>query len=371
VFPGRTFSNIQERSDYDSKGHARMTLEQAQLLFMRWVVDIYHNRPNSRSFCQTPLQRWEALSSCGVKLPPESMDLAPLIGLVVNRTIQADGITFMGLTYRDPKLAEFRRTGHMGQEWMVKVDPLDLRALLVLDAEGQRWVSVPCQQMYLIEGLTLQMWMDVVRSAKQRTLQGQRVARSRLLRAREDLALEAKRQRHKPHGKITTEQYRWIEGKINDPLYEFEIGPDDERKKSAKPANRKARRNGADEPADQDPAMTEPASRAGGHGVAEKEVPGAEDEQAQRDFFENLADEDEAERLRTFEEESARAADAARQADQASAGEVNPEADEVPLVPEIEDVTAAGTESTSTGLIDEDGVEHWNADGGKKEEDDD
>lgn len=392
VFPGRTFSNIRERGDYDSQGHARMTLEQAQLLFMRWVVDIYHNRPNSRSFCQTPLQRWEALSGCGVRLPPESADLAPLIGLVVNRTIQADGITFMGLTYRDPKLAEFRRTGHMGQEWMVKVDPLDLSALLVLDAEGQRWARIPCQQMHLIEGLTLQMWMDVVRAAKERTKQGQRVARSTLLRAREALILEAEKMGHKPHGKITTAEYRWIEGEVNNPKYEFEIELEHDGKKSAKPRNRTAQRMDAGDSADRDPTMTDPPSRAGGHGVADKEMPDAELEQAQRDLFEEVADEEETERLRRFTEESASETKAARKAREGFAAEVVSEVDEAPLVPAAEDMAnatpdrkdqppirdllrtrrATTTENPSTrsadagnkrrprGLVDEDDVEHWN-----------
>jgi putative transposase len=400
VFPGRTFSTIQERGDYDPEGRAKMTLEEAQLLFTRWVVDIYHNRPNSRSFCQTPLQRWEALSGCGVRLPPESADLAPLIGLVVNRTIQADGITFMGLTYRDPKLAEFRRIGHMGQEWMVKVDPLDLRALLVLDAEGKRWVSVPCQQMHLIEGLSLQMWMDVVRSAKERTKQGQRVARSTLLNAREALMLEARKMGHKPHGKITTAQYRWIEGEVNNPKYEFEIDPDVESKKSAKPRNRKAWTKDAGEPVDQDPALTDPASRAVGHGVVEKELPDADLEQAQREFFEEVADEEESERLQQFKEESARAADAARQAGEMPAVHA-PESDEVPLVPEAEPVatenpgenvrpaaepapwlrlvtktkhpstglTGADVNTRPRGLINEDDDDHWNK-GGEEDGDD-
>lgn len=401
VFPGRTFSNIQERGDYDSKGRARLTLEEAQLLFMRWVVDIYHNRPNSRSFGQTPLQRWEALSGCGVRLPPESADLAPLIGLVVNRTIQADGITFMGLTYRDPKLAEFRRTGHMGQEWMVKVDPLDLSALLVLDAKGQRWARVPCQQMHLIEGLTLQMWMDVVRVAKERTKQGQRVARSTLLRAREALILEARKMGHKPHGKITTAEYRWIEGEVNDPKYEFDIYPDDDSKVSAKPRNRTARRTDADDSADRDSAMTDPPSRAGGYGVAEKEAPDAELEQAQRELFDEIADEEETERLRRFTEESTGAAEAARMARDAPATEVTSVVDEAPLVPAGDDMAVGfpGREDQLThgrlrsrrgttivnpskgpadaaikrrpkGLIDEDDIEHWNNGSSKEAYDD-
>ena len=77
VFPGRTFSNVPLRGDYDSAGCARMTLEQAQRLFMRWVVDIYHNRPNSRCFGQTP-PGGDGLSAFGLRqsrMPPEAVDL--------------------------------------------------------------------------------------------------------------------------------------------------------------------------------------------------------------------------------------------------------------------------------------------------------
>lgn len=289
----------------------------------------------------------------------------------------------------------------MGQEWMVKVDPLDLSALLVLDAKGQRWARVPCQQMHLIEGLTLQMWMDVVRVAKERTKQGQRVARSTLLRAREALILEARKMGHKPHGKITTAEYRWIEGEVNDPKYEFDIYPDDDSKVSAKPRNRTARRTDADDSADRDSAMTDPPSRAGGYGVAEKEAPDAELEQAQRELFDEIADEEETERLRRFTEESTGAAEAARMARDAPATEVTSVVDEAPLVPAGDDMAVGfpGREDQLThgrlrsrrgttivnpskgpadaaikrrpkGLIDEDDIEHWNNGSSKEAYDD-
>jgi putative transposase len=325
-------------------------------------------------------------------VPPESADLAPLIGLVVNRTIQADGITFMGLTYRDPKLAEFRRTGHMGQEWMVKVDPLDLSALLVLDAEGQGWARVPCQQMHLIEGLTLQMWMDVVRAAKDRTAHGQRVARSTLLRAREALVFEARKMGHKPHGKITTAQYRWIEGEINKSQYEFEIDADGDNRKSATPRSRKTRTKNTEVTADLGPTLIDPASRAGGHGVAEREVPGANLERAQQELLEEVADGEESDRLQRFREESARAANLVLRPRETHTGDAAQDTGKVSLVPTAEDMAEdivrntdqpamrsrlrarqgstiespliQSTDSISRqrprGLVDEDDAEHWN-----------
>jgi putative transposase len=316
VFPGKTFSNVKERLDYDSEGNARMTLEDAQRLFTRWVVDIYHNRPNSRSFGQTPLERWDALSGCGVRMPPEAADLAPLIGLVVNRTIQGDGITFMGLTYRDEILREFRRSGHMGKEWMVKVDPLDISVMLVLDEKKKRWVPVFCQQPELVEGLTLKMWMDVVAAAKAATEQGRRVTRSRLLRAREALILEAEAMGNRPRGKISAAEYSWIEAELHNPDYEIDpdlTDPDADLKAAATPRaqrakDRKVRKKatrGDQAAPPHDPAMVDPASTAKGHPIVDAELPGAALAERERDVAEDIAQQDEEERLDKFRTESA------------------------------------------------------------------
>lgn len=310
VFPGKTFSNVQLRGDYDSQGCAKMTLETARRLFMRWVVDIYHNRPNSRCFGQTPLERWEALAGCGVRMPPEAADLAPLIGLVVNRTIQADGISFMGLTYRDPMLRSFRKSGHMGREWLVKIDPLDISELLVLDEDRKCWVRVACQQPHLVEGLTLKMWMDVVSSARAITLQGQRVRRSVLRRARENLIREAEAMGNMPRGKITSTEYRWIEAQLENPQYEISVEADDPHEATepdSRPKSRKrARRSEENETPQDPPSMFAPASQAGGHPIADEEVPGADMQEREQESLDEAAEADEIERARQFREESAR-----------------------------------------------------------------
>lgn len=293
VIPGRTFSNVQQRGDYPSEGYASMTLEQVQRMFTRWVVDIYHNRPNSRAFSQTPLDRWNALSGCGVRLPPEAVDLTPLLGLIVHRTIQADGITFMGLTYRDPILIGMKKdAAHMGHEWLVKVDPNDISHLLVLDERNRRWVPVRCQQPHLVEGLTLKMWMQVVSSARERTKAGQRVARATLLRARENLMIEAEAAGHRPRGKITTAEYRWIDAELldNQEEYEIKVDPDGDDQHSSRAKTPKSRK--AKPKPDRSPAMSAAASKAGGYPVAEQIDPHAHIADAQADLHREVAEEE-------------------------------------------------------------------------------
>ncbi|WGD52442.1 DDE-type integrase/transposase/recombinase [Bradyrhizobium sp. CB1650] len=313
LMPGRTFANVQERGDYDSEGYARFTLRDVRRMFMRWVVDIYHNRPNSRSFGQTPLERWQALSGAGVRLPPEAMDLAPLIGLVINRTIVAEGITFMGLHYSSPALKDFRKRGHLGQQWMVKIDPLDIGQVLVLDERKHRWTAVPCVHPELVDGLTLRMWMDVVSAARDMTEQGRRVRRSSLLKARENLMRAARKAGNKPRGKITEKDYRWMQERLDDPDFKISVELDESAEegkprtpKEAASARRKDRRAAQPTSPDHDRSATEPASKAKGHPVAEREVPGAATKAREQEVADEVEELEEEDKLRAFREDSAR-----------------------------------------------------------------
>ncbi|MVT52594.1 DDE-type integrase/transposase/recombinase [Bradyrhizobium yuanmingense] len=316
VFPGRTFANTLERLDYDSEGNARMTLEQCSRLFMRWVVDIYHNLPNRNSFNHTALERWLALAGYGVRLPPEAADLAPLVGLIVHRTIQAEGITFMGLTYSDDVLKGLRKSSYVGREWIVKIDPLDISHLLVLDDDKKRWLRMPCQQPELVEGLTLKMWMDVVSAARARTKAGQRVSRRILLKAREDLMREAEALGHKPRAKVTAVEYRWMEAELNKPEYEISVDPDgndDEFSSSARTPKQAAsqRRKLAsqqDNVADCERAatFTEPASSARGHPIVEPSRVQVDLTVHEQELANELSEFEEQQRLQAFRDESAR-----------------------------------------------------------------
>jgi putative transposase len=206
--PGRTFNNVVKKGDYDSKGLAIMSQEKLEELFKIWVVDLYHNRPHAGLLGKTPLQAWEDLSGFGVRVPPKASDLDSLIGLVVQRTIQRRGIEFMGLIYSSPELVQLkRRGGHMGRQYLIKIDPLDLTVILVLDEKGKQWVPIPCLKAAEVQHINLAVWKEVVRIARAKTAADQRVAWETLhetrLRIEEELTALAgtmsaeDRQRHK------------------------------------------------------------------------------------------------------------------------------------------------------------------------------
>lgn len=186
--PGRTFRDVRARGDYPAEALAHLTLEEVREAFLLWVVDYYHNRPHGGLLGVTPLTRWKELAGYGVRLPPQASDLDALIGLVIERQIRPEGITYLGLTYQSTELRTMRRRpGHAGKMWMVKLDPLDLSHVLVLDEERKKWISVPSDDPELTEGLTLAEWRETVEEAKARAARSKRLSRNALLEARRRL----------------------------------------------------------------------------------------------------------------------------------------------------------------------------------------
>lgn len=247
--PGRTYRDVRERGDYDSVGQAALTIAQIIEFFTIWVVDIYHNRRHGGLLGRTPLLRWEDLAGYGTRLPPSADDLDPLIALVVPRTIQRHGITYLGLTYRSDELRGVRkRKGfHFGQEFLVKVDVSDLGHLLVLVDEKTGWIRVPCDDA-LADGTSLSEWRDVVRTARRMTRKGQRVARSTLIRAMELLRAECRAAGVKPR-RMASHDVDWFREHADDPMFEVawdvtdEGAHEAERQRTRRP--RKAARSAA------------------------------------------------------------------------------------------------------------------------------
>ncbi|URD45473.1 Mu transposase C-terminal domain-containing protein (plasmid) [Pseudomonas sp. BYT-5] len=108
---GTTFSNTQERGEYDSEGNAIMTLDE----FERWLANLilgeYHHQLHSALDC-SPLKRYEegifgTDEFPGIGMLPLAADPYKLkidFMPIVTRTIQAYGVLSDGIYYHDPVL---------------------------------------------------------------------------------------------------------------------------------------------------------------------------------------------------------------------------------------------------------------------------
>ena len=227
---GRTFRDVRDRGDYPSEKRAAFTLSDIQRFFGRWVGDVYHNKPHFGLGGRTPLHCWEDLSGFGVNLPPVVEDLHAILALTIERTVTREGVSFLGLKYQSHELQTMhRRKGHLGKQYMVKVDPLDIGQVLVMDETDGRWLAVPALHPELSEGVSLAEWRETVELGRKRTDRHNRVALETLRKARRELAEEADRKGRKPI-RMKPEEVDWYRGHVDDPFWDLTSRPgeDDE-----------------------------------------------------------------------------------------------------------------------------------------------
>ncbi|BBU63063.1 hypothetical protein MSC49_29980 [Methylosinus sp. C49] len=230
--PGRTFSDRRERGDYDSRGRAAVTWEDLDRLLRLYIVDELHNRSSPYLFGRTPLQMWEHLGGAGLEMPPAAADLDVILSLVIQRTVTSLGVTFLGLSYQSKELQTIRRReGHIGQMLMVKVDPYDLGAVLVLDEGSERgqgrWISVPAVEPDLCDGVSLAQWKETIALARQHVAENQRVPLSILRAARKRLVEAGARLGAKPI-KMTQKDIDWYRDSVDDVWFDIARDPSTE-----------------------------------------------------------------------------------------------------------------------------------------------
>lgn len=143
--PGKTFSNIFEKGEYDPKKHAVISLSSLIEITHLWIVDQINDTPN-RSINTTPKRQWDsAISLYPVRLP-KSIDAFNLaLGKITTRKIQHYGIDFESLRYNSDELSLIRRQ-HTG-EVTIKYDPNDLSRIYVLNPVKSEYLMVPCNDL--------------------------------------------------------------------------------------------------------------------------------------------------------------------------------------------------------------------------------
>lgn len=197
--PGKVFRDVREKGDYRSDAKAEFTLEEIRYWFGYYICEIYHNRTHRGLFKQTPLQRWRDLGMVGVKLPSSYKELQAIAGLVVPRKVTNKGVCFLGLQYQSDELvAAHRSGGHTGKIYTVKVDPLDMSHVFVLDDVARKWLKVPALDQVLTEGLSVAEWKEVTALARRQVAANSQVPMRVLRAARRELQEEARKKGNRP-----------------------------------------------------------------------------------------------------------------------------------------------------------------------------
>lgn len=156
TLPGTTFSNTEERGEYDSDGKALMTLKEFEQWFATFVTKVYHHRPHRGIGRVPPIKLYEQFilgtdTKKGIGLPEPVVDEFKLrldFMPFVERTIQEYGILVDNIHYyadvlrpwihaRDPNNLKLKR------KFIFVRDPRDIGELYFLDPDTKRYYAIP------------------------------------------------------------------------------------------------------------------------------------------------------------------------------------------------------------------------------------
>lgn len=147
--PGKTFSNILEKEEYDPSKDAVMRFSTFVEHFHQWVVDLYHQDADSRKR-HIPALSWS--KGCELfppaKLTEEDLNkLHVIIGLSSRRHLRRGGIHVHHLRYDSEELSRYRKShayGKQSLDVLVKTNPDDISSVYVFLDELDKYLQVPC-----------------------------------------------------------------------------------------------------------------------------------------------------------------------------------------------------------------------------------
>lgn len=152
---GSTFSNINQRGDYNSEEEACVTLQELKELIYLWITDIY-NQSFHKTLGISPYQKWqEGYLSIEPRLPESKESLDLLLSKECLRTIGHQGIQFENLFYNSQILRTLRVLHGSRYEATIRVNMEDLGYVWIYDQKSDSFMEIPCINQEYAQGLTL------------------------------------------------------------------------------------------------------------------------------------------------------------------------------------------------------------------------
>lgn len=167
--PGKAFSNYLQREGYNSIGEAALTLDEITEIYLIWLVDIYHKKPNQRGI-NCPNVAWKR--GCEEWEPEEftgtEAELDFKFAILDKKTLSKSGITvYVDLTYSSERLAKYR--GCKGNHIVTyKYNPECMGTIWVLDEDADEYFTVPAIDYEYASGVSL--WQHKANIKYQRSL---------------------------------------------------------------------------------------------------------------------------------------------------------------------------------------------------------
>ncbi len=157
TIPGTTL-NIAKRKFYPSEEFAVVTLPEINWIVLKWVVDVYNQRPH-RKLRLSPAEMWRrgAQHVAPRELPPEL--LRPTMGLVLDRVLRRTGVSWANMRWDSREFANLRaRLKNDAAAVQIRLDPRDLRTIYAWDPTQHRWIEGTLKEPIEAGDYSLEQW---------------------------------------------------------------------------------------------------------------------------------------------------------------------------------------------------------------------
>ena len=144
TLPGTTFSNIQERGEYDSDGKAILTLSELEQWLTLVIVGQYHNKIHS-TLLEPPIERYKSGLLAAGTLKPMVQKKGFLIDFlpIIKRSIQRHGFMVDHINYYSNALQSWIAERNKGEKFIIRRDPRDISRIFVLPPHQNEYIEVP------------------------------------------------------------------------------------------------------------------------------------------------------------------------------------------------------------------------------------
>lgn len=154
--PGTTRSNVKDRGDYDSEGHACMTLSALEQWFAIYIVEYYHHQPHEGNDGIPPIIKYERGllgddKQPGIGLPQRiadeyklKLDFMPY----KERTVQEYGVLLENIFYYHDGLRRWINTLNPNsknnkRQFVCRYDPRDMSKIYFYEPDTKSYIEVP------------------------------------------------------------------------------------------------------------------------------------------------------------------------------------------------------------------------------------
>lgn len=141
--PGTTFSDVDERGNYNSEKSAALTLEELERWLTIAIADYYHQKPHS-SLLKPPIEQYHS-GIIKKGYPPRLQNhKAFLIDFlpITRRHLRPQGLVLDHITYFSNNLTPLIAERHRYGSLIVRRDPRDLSCVYLLDPRSQVYLEI-------------------------------------------------------------------------------------------------------------------------------------------------------------------------------------------------------------------------------------